>query len=139
MPGERPKVSILVPVFNEEANVERAYRTIIEVFHGLPAYDFEIIFTDNHSTDRTFDLLRSIAASDPRVRVIRFARNYGYQQSLLVAYKAATGDCSVQIDGDLQDPAGPAHSLHAGALEGRTTQVSTASGGRARRGRSSAA
>jgi polyisoprenyl-phosphate glycosyltransferase len=104
MPGERPKVSILVPVFNEEANVERAYRTIVEVFHGLPAYDFEIIFTDNHSTDRTFDLLGSIAASDPRVRVIRFARNYGYQQSLLVAYKAATGDCSVQIDGDLQDP-----------------------------------
>lgn len=104
MQSGRQKVSILVPVFNEEANVERAYRAIVDVFRGLPDLDYEVIFTDNHSTDRTFELLRSIAAGDAKVRVIRFARNYGYQRSLLVAYKTAMGDCSVQIDGDLQDP-----------------------------------
>ncbi len=98
------KISVLIPAFNEEENVERAYKTVADVFDGLPDYDFEIIFTDNHSTDRTFELLRGIAASDPRVRVIRFARNYGYQRSLLVGYKAATGDCSIQLDCDLQDP-----------------------------------
>ncbi len=98
------KVSVLVPAFNEEENVERAYGAIVAVFEGLPDYDYEIIFTDNHSTDRTFSLLRSIAESDPNVRVIRFARNYGYQKSLLFAYQKAEGDCSVQIDCDLQDP-----------------------------------
>lgn len=98
------KVSILVPAFNEEENIERAYNTIVEVFGDLPDYDYEIIVTDNHSTDRTFSLLQEIAARDPKLRVIRFSRNYGYERSLLVAYQHATGDCSVQIDCDLQDP-----------------------------------
>jgi dolichol-phosphate mannosyltransferase len=101
---EKKLVSVLVPAFNEEMNVERAYGAIVDVFKELPEYDYEIIFTDNHSTDRTFSLLRKIAADDPRVRVIRFARNYGYQRSLLYAYQSAAGDCSVQIDCDLQDP-----------------------------------
>ena len=98
------KVSVLVPAYNEEENVERAYSAIVNVFNSLPDYDYEIIFTDNHSTDGTFGLLQAIAAKDPKVRVIRFARNYGYQRSLLIAYQSATGDCSVQIDCDLQDP-----------------------------------
>jgi polyisoprenyl-phosphate glycosyltransferase len=97
-------VSVLVPAYNEEANVERAYAAIVAVFDALPDHDCEIIFTDNHSTDRTFPLLRGLAERDPRVRVIRFARNYGYQRSLLIAYQSARGDCSVQIDCDLQDP-----------------------------------
>lgn len=101
---EKKLVSVLVPAFNEEMNVERAYGAIVGVFKELPEYDYEIIFTDNHSTDRTFSLLRKIADDDPRVRVIRFARNYGYQRSLLYAYQSAAGDCSVQIDCDLQDP-----------------------------------
>ena len=100
----KTKVSILVPAFNEEENVERAYTTIVGVFRDLPDCDYEIIVTDNHSTDRTFTLLQEIAARDPKVRVIRFSRNYGYERSLLVAYQHATGDCSVQIDCDLQDP-----------------------------------
>lgn len=104
MTGRKKLVSVLIPAFNEEENVERAYETVRKVFDGLSGYDFEIVFTDNHSTDRTFALLKGIAARDARVRVIRFARNYGYQRSVLVAYKAARGDCSVQIDCDLQDP-----------------------------------
>lgn len=100
----KPKISILVPAFNEETNVRRAYAAIVDAFRNLAGYDYEIIFTDNHSTDRTFEILREIARDDHRVHVIRFSRNIGYQRSLLVAYKAATGDCSVQIDCDLQDP-----------------------------------
>ena len=100
----RTKVSVLVPAYNEEMNVERAYRAITDTFARLPDYDYEIIVTDNHSTDRTFALLKEIAAKDQRLKVIRFSRNYGYQRSLLQAYKAATGDVSVQIDCDLQDP-----------------------------------
>jgi polyisoprenyl-phosphate glycosyltransferase len=98
------RVSVLIPAYNEEANVERAYQAIVSVFRTLPGYEYEIIVTDNHSTDRTFAILQELAAKDPRLCVIRFARNYGYQRSLLIAYKAATGACSVQIDCDLQDP-----------------------------------
>jgi glycosyltransferase involved in cell wall biosynthesis len=104
MSAARPLVSVLVPAFNEEANVRRAYTAIVETFAALPDHDCEIIFTDNHSTDGTFAILKEIARDDPRVRVIRFSRNVGYQLSLLTAYKAANGDCSVQIDCDLQDP-----------------------------------
>jgi len=97
-------VSVLVPVLNEAANVGRAYAEITRVFDHLPGYACEIIFTDNHSTDATFTLLRGLALADPRVRVIRFSRNIGYQRSLLVGYQNARGACSVQIDCDLQDP-----------------------------------
>ncbi len=97
-------VSILVPAFNEELNVVRCYEAIVRVFEKLPEYSYEIIVTDNHSTDRTFELLEDLARKDPALKVIRFSRNYGYQRSLLCAYKAATGACSIQLDCDLQDP-----------------------------------
>ncbi|HVF93170.1 MAG TPA: glycosyltransferase family 2 protein [Sphingomonas sp.] len=100
----RTLVSVLIPCLNEEANVETAYARIVAVFAALPGHDYEIIFTDNHSSDRTFELLRAISARDPQVRVIRFARNEGYQRSVLTAYQAARGDCSVQVDCDMQDP-----------------------------------
>lgn len=102
-----PMVSVLVPVYNEEANVRSAYEAITAVFEDLPEYRLQILFTDNHSSDRTFDLLREIARQDDRVCVIRFSRNIGYERSLLAAYKAASGDCTVQMDCDLQDP--PSH------------------------------
>lgn len=104
MAGASKLVSVLVPCLNEEGNVERTHQRITAVFDGLDGYDCEIIFTDNHSSDRTFELLSAIAARDPRVRVIRFARNEGYQRSVLCAYQSARGACSVQIDCDLQDP-----------------------------------
>nr|WP_310524532.1 glycosyltransferase family 2 protein [Polymorphobacter sp.] len=97
-------VSVLVPAYNEEANVDTAYTRIARVFDGLSGYECEIIFSDNHSTDRTFERLQRIAEKDSRVRIIRLSRNFGYQRSLLLAYQSARGACSVQIDCDLQDP-----------------------------------
>jgi glycosyltransferase involved in cell wall biosynthesis len=100
----RPLVSVLVPAFNEEENIERTAATIAATFARLPSTDYEIIFTDNHSTDSSFALLEALAAADPRIRVIRFSRNCGYQRSVLAAYQSARGDCAVQLDCDLQDP-----------------------------------
>ena len=67
-------------------------------------YDFEFLFTDNASTDATFERLASEARADNRVRVIRFTRNFGFQMSILTNYLNARGDAAIQIDADLQDP-----------------------------------
>lgn len=97
-------VSVLIPALNEQDNVRPVYQRVAAVFAALPDHDFEIIFTDNHSTDLTFPILSKLAAEDSRVRVVRFSRNVGYQRSVLTAYKLAEGDCAIQIDCDMQDP-----------------------------------
>jgi dolichol-phosphate mannosyltransferase len=99
----RSRISLVMPVYNEAANIERAYAEILSVFAALP-YDLEFIFTDNHSEDETFAILARMAEADSRIKVLRFNRNYGFQRSLLTAYRHASGDAAVQIDCDLQDP-----------------------------------
>jgi len=97
-------ISILVPVYNEEHNVERAYSEIDSVFSSAKDVEIEFIFVDNHSTDRTFENLQLLAARDPRVRVLRYARNYGFNRSVLTGYRHARGDAAIQVDCDLEDP-----------------------------------
>lgn len=101
----KPLLSICIPVFNEEENVPRIVPAVDAALAPLAGrYDVEFVFTDNHSTDRTFARLADLARSDPRVRVIRFSRNFGYQKSVLTGYLNARGACAVQLDADLQDP-----------------------------------
>jgi glycosyltransferase involved in cell wall biosynthesis len=98
-------ISIVVPVFNEEANIERLYQAVNRALEPIAdRYAWEFIFTDNHSTDDTFARIEPIARRDPRVRVYRFTRNFGFQRSILTGYRLARGDAAVQIDCDLQDP-----------------------------------
>lgn len=97
-------ISVIVPVFNEEDNVERAYHAIVAEFKKHPDLRYEIIFTDNASTDRTFEKLSQLAALDPEVKVLRFVRNFGFQRSILTGYRAARGNAAIQIDCDLEDP-----------------------------------
>ena len=100
-------ISIIVPVLNEEENVERLYESITGVMATLEAeYDYELIFTDNHSTDATYETIERIAAVDSRVRAFRFSKNFGFQRSILTGYLRAGGDAVIQIDADLQDPPG---------------------------------
>ncbi len=101
----RPLISIVVPVFNEELNIGPFYETVsrqIEPLSGV--YDFEFVFTDNHSTDATFTLLRELTQRDQRVHAYRFSRNFGYQRSIMTGYSRARGDAAIQLDVDLQDP-----------------------------------
>ena len=105
MVQSRRLISIVVPVFNEELNIGPFYETVscqIESLSGL--YDFEFVFTDNHSTDATFSLLRELTQRDPRVHAYRFSRNFGYQRSIMTGYSRAMGDAAIQLDVDLQDP-----------------------------------
>jgi len=101
----RPLVSIVVPVFNEELNVGPFHAAVTRVAESLADhYRFEFVFTDNHSTDSTFERLRSLALADSRIRVYRFSRNFGYQRSIMTGYIQARGEAAIQLDCDLQDP-----------------------------------
>ena len=98
-------ISICVPVFNEESNIEPLYSALLPIMDQLSErYEFELLFTDNHSTDRTFEALEQLAQRDVRVRAIRFSRNFGFQRSIATSYANARGDAAIQIDCDLQDP-----------------------------------
>ncbi|HZR76016.1 glycosyltransferase family 2 protein [Bradyrhizobium sp.] len=97
-------VTISVPVLNEADNIKplmERLRAVAETHHH---YDFEFLFTDNASTDATFERLAGEARADNRIRVIRFTRNFGFQLSILTNYLNARGDAAIQIDADLQDP-----------------------------------
>ena len=99
------KLSVVVPVFNEEENVGELYRRIVAALEGS-AYDFEMIFVDDGSRDRTLTALCDIAAADPRLRVVKLRRNYGQTPSMRAGIDLARGEVIVTMDGDLQnDPA----------------------------------
>jgi dolichol-phosphate mannosyltransferase len=101
----KPLVSLIVPVFNEEDTIPLFYPAVRAVIDQLgDLYDFEFVFTDNHSSDRTPQLLRELARQDSRVRAFRLSRNFGYQRSILTAYLRCEGDAAIQLDCDLQDP-----------------------------------
>lgn len=103
--GQRKLVTISIPVYNEEGNVKALLtrlRALAEAHRT--AYEFEFLFTDNASEDRTYELLMAEARADNRIRVLRFSRNFGFQRSILTNYLHARGDAVVQIDADLQDP-----------------------------------
>ncbi|MBV8770679.1 MAG: glycosyltransferase family 2 protein [Hyphomicrobiales bacterium] len=101
----RKLISICVPVYNEEDNVRPLHERVRTVMSELEQrYDYEILFTDNRSEDRTFERLAALALEDKRVRVIRFSRNFGFQRSILANYVHARGVAAIQLDCDLQDP-----------------------------------
>jgi polyisoprenyl-phosphate glycosyltransferase len=103
--ARRPLVSISIPVLNEEGNLESLYVRLAALADRMAdRCDLEFVFTDNHSSDQTWPMLAKIAAADPRVRALRFSRNFGFQSSILANYLHTRGDAVMQIDADLQDP-----------------------------------
>ena len=97
-------ITISVPVLNEADNINPLIARLRAVADAHPRYDFEFLFTDNASTDATFERLAEEAQGDARIRVLRFTRNFGFQTSILTNYLNAGGDAAIQIDADLQDP-----------------------------------
>ncbi|MBX6362740.1 MAG: glycosyltransferase family 2 protein [Gemmatimonadetes bacterium] len=93
-------VSIVCPVYNEALNIAELYQRLARV---LPGDDVEFIFVDDGSTDGTYEGLRAIAATDPRMRIIRFRRNFGQTAALSAGIDHARGAIIVPIDGDLQN------------------------------------
>jgi glycosyltransferase involved in cell wall biosynthesis len=95
-------VSVVVPLHNEEENIEDLYAALKTVMDG-EEYDYELVFIDDGSTDRTLDLLEPFEEKDPKVRLLRFRRNFGKAAAWAAGFDHAKGDVIVTIDGDLQN------------------------------------
>ncbi len=99
-----PKISIVVPCYNEEAALPLFYQEITRVAGEMDDVDFEFVFIDDGSKDNTLPELRRLAAADSRVRFVSFSRNFGKEAGMLAGLEAATGDFVALMDADLQDP-----------------------------------
>ena len=97
-----PTLSVVIPAYDEEPNVEACYREVVDVLAPL-GQSFEVIFVDDGSTDGTFAILARLAETDPRLRVLRFRRNAGQTAALAAGFRAARGDVVVTLDADLQN------------------------------------
>jgi polyisoprenyl-phosphate glycosyltransferase len=100
---ETPVLSIVIPAYNEEENVEAAYARLAAVLDSL-GEEWELIFSVDPSTDRTEELILGLRAGDPRVKMLRFSRRFGQPMAVIAGMEAASGDAVIVIDCDLQDP-----------------------------------
>lgn len=98
-------ISVICPVLNEEASIGIFYERIQRVFASLcDRYEFELLFMNNCSTDRTLEILFSLCDRDPSVQVLTLSRNFGYQASVAAGLRYASGEAIAVIDVDCEDP-----------------------------------
>ena len=102
------KLSIVIPLFNEEIVIGTTYEALVQVLTELIGRcmidDYEIIFVDDGSGDRSLDILRKLAADSAKVKVISFSRNFGHQPAIAAGILHCSGEAVVSLDADLQDP-----------------------------------
>lgn len=98
-------VTVVIPTYNEEANIENAYNRVKKVFETtLVNYAFNILFIDNASKDKSREIIRELAVKDSRVQAIFNATNFGFSKSSFYGLSQAEGDCAVMMYADMQDP-----------------------------------
>jgi glycosyltransferase involved in cell wall biosynthesis len=99
-------VSIVIPLYNEEENVEDLYRELKSVLRSGSKYSYEFVLVDDGSSDRTVERLRQIAGNDPEIVIVEFRRNFGQTAAMAAGFDFARGEIVATLDGDLQnDPA----------------------------------
>ena len=99
----KPIFSFILPVFNEEETLKETYRRLADVLSSLNG-EGEIIMVDDGSHDGSLEMMRDLRQSDPRVRYLSLARNFGHQIAVTAGLRFAQGDAIVVLDSDLQDP-----------------------------------
>lgn len=97
------KLSVVIPIFNEEPNIELLYQRLRQVLESI-SYSWELIFVNDGSQDASGELVKKLREKDRRVKYIEFARNFGHQVAVTAGVNHAFGDMVVIIDADLQDP-----------------------------------
>lgn len=98
------KVSVVIPMYYEEAVAEECYNRVIKVLKNIKNYQYEIVFVNDGSKDKTLEILENISKKDSNIRIVSFSRNFGHQAAVTAGIKYVTGDAIVIIDADLQDP-----------------------------------
>lgn len=106
-----PKLSVIVPFYNEQESIRPLHAAIVAAVEPL-SVTFEMVFVNDGSKDRTFEIAVEIARTDPRVRVVQFRRNYGQTPAMAAGIEHARGEILITMDGDLQnDPSDIRHFL----------------------------
>lgn len=100
------KISLIVPCYNEEANIKPFYNAITKIFDGkiVDDADFELMFINDGSKDNTLSEIRALHEEDRRVKCVSFSRNFGKEAALFAGIRNVSGDCTVLLDADLQHP-----------------------------------
>lgn len=103
-PDPRPRISVIIPVYNEEENLPILVAELVPVLVSLG--DYEVLFVDDGSKDRSVPILLDLRRENPRLKVLQLSRNFGHQPALSAGLEHARGEAVVLMDADLQDPPG---------------------------------
>lgn len=98
------KISIIIPAYNEEEALPILYERLSKLMEDMNSYEFEILFINDGSKDKTIEIIKSMREKDNRICYVDFARNFGKEIAMIAGLDYATGDCVVFMDADLQDP-----------------------------------
>ena len=98
------KISIIIPAYNEEEALPLLYDRLKELMEKMNNYEFEILFVNDGSKDKTIEIIKDLRSKDERVSYVDFSRNFGKEIAMIAGLDYATGDCVVFMDADLQDP-----------------------------------
>ena len=97
-------ITILIPAYNEEAVLTQLYERLNTLAKTTPKHNFEFLFINDGSRDRTLPILKDLSKKDPRISYVNLSRNFGKESAMLAGFDYATGNATVIIDADLQDP-----------------------------------
>ena len=98
------KVSIIVPSYNEEEAIPYLYERLNKMMNDLSSYEFEVLFINDGSKDKTLELIKDLRKKDERISYVNFSRNFGKETAMIAGLDYAKGDAVIFIDADLQDP-----------------------------------
>lgn len=113
----KDKISIVVPCYNEEESIPLYYDAMKKIMNNMNYADFEIIFVNDGSTDRTLNVSKQIAEMDSRIKYISFSRNFGKEAAMYAGFSKCTGDYIAIMDADLQDPPELLEKMYKGIKE----------------------
>ena len=98
------KITIIIPAYNEEESLPFLYERLDKLMENMKNYDFEILFVNDGSKDKTISIIKELREKDKRISYVDFSRNFGKEIAMIAGLDYATGDCVIFMDADLQDP-----------------------------------